>query len=122
MNSRVARELKAGEPAPNAIDLHDGTEAVATAAAYLPDVILLDIGRLKMNRYDACSAVRQQPWGKKNVIIALTGWGQDADRRKANETGFDGHLVKPVEYRALMRLLAESQARYEGKRRGAQIA
>ena len=49
--------------------------------------------------------IRSQPWGKEIVLIALTGWGQDEDRRRSQEAGFDGHLVKPVNYPALLALL-----------------
>ena len=87
----------------------DGEEAVEQAAAYNPDLILLDIGLPKMNGYDACRAIRNEPWGKDIVIIALTGWGQDEDRRKSAEAGFNGHLVKPVDHAALVKVLAELQ-------------
>jgi len=52
--------------------------------------------------------VREQPWGKDIVVIALTGWGQDDDRRKSEEAGFNGHLVKPVDYEKLLELLGSS--------------
>ena len=86
---------------------HDGLEAVAVAEAFRPDVILLDIGMPKLNGYDACRRIRQQPWGKAVVIVAQTGWGQDDDKRKSQEAGFDFHMVKPVDPAALERLLAE---------------
>jgi len=85
----------------------DGMEAVAAAATFQPDLVLLDIGLPKLNGYGACREIRQQPWGKGMVVIALTGRGQDDDRRKSKEAGFDGHLVKPVEYAAIIRLLSE---------------
>jgi PAS domain S-box-containing protein len=85
---------------------HDGVEAVEKAAAYKPDVVLLDIGLPRLNGYEACRAIREQPGGKGVLIVALTGWGQDQDRRKSKEAGFDGHLVKPVDHAALMKLLA----------------
>jgi PAS domain S-box-containing protein len=84
---------------------HDGASAVAAAAAFRPDVILLDLGMPKMNGYEACKAIREQPWGQDMVIVALTGWGQDEDRRRSAAAGFDGHLVKPVERAALVSLL-----------------
>jgi CheY-like chemotaxis protein len=84
---------------------HDGLEAVQAAAAFRPDVALLDIGMPKMNGYDAARHIRQQPWGKCTVLIALTGWGQPEDRRRTAEAGFDHHLVKPVEPKALENLL-----------------
>jgi len=86
---------------------HDGLEAVEAAATFRPEVILLDIGLPKLNGYEACRQIRQQPWGKDIVIVALTGWGQDEDRRKSQEAGFDGHLIKPVEHAVLTKLLAE---------------
>jgi CheY-like chemotaxis protein/anti-sigma regulatory factor (Ser/Thr protein kinase) len=86
---------------------HDGLEGVEAAAAFRPDVILLDIGMPKLNGYDACRRIREQPWGKGVVIVALTGWGQDEDKRRSQEAGFDSHLVKPVEPAALEKLLAE---------------
>jgi CheY-like chemotaxis protein len=85
---------------------YDGLEAVEQAEAYRPDVILLDIGLPEMNGYDACREIRRQPWGKEVVVIALTGWGQDEDRRKSKDAGFNAHLVKPVDYAALLKLLA----------------
>ena len=58
-----------------------------------------------LNGYEVCRRIREEPWGKEMVLIALTGWGQDEDRRRSHEAGFDGHLVKPVNYPALMTLL-----------------
>jgi CheY-like chemotaxis protein/nitrogen-specific signal transduction histidine kinase len=89
---------------------HDGLEAVAAAAAFGPEVVLLDIGLPKMNGYDACRKIREQAQGRGIAMIALTGWGQDEDRRKSREAGFDGHLVKPVVHAELMKLLAEVQS------------
>jgi CheY-like chemotaxis protein len=86
---------------------HDGEEAVAKAASFEPDVVLLDIGLPKLNGYDACRQIRRQPWGKDIVLVALTGWGQEEDRRKSQEAGFDEHFVKPVDHAALIRLLRD---------------
>jgi PAS domain S-box-containing protein len=85
--------------------VHDGVAAIAAAEAHRPEVMLLDIGMPRLNGYEVCRRVRQQPWGEEIKIIALTGWGQDEDRRKSQEAGFDGHLVKPVDYNALLELL-----------------
>jgi PAS domain S-box-containing protein len=85
---------------------NDGLEAVEAAEKFRPDVVLLDIGLPKLNGYDACRRIREQPWGKNMVMVALTGWGQEEDRRKSTESGFDAHMVKPVDYAALMKLLA----------------
>jgi CheY-like chemotaxis protein len=86
---------------------HDGLEAVNAAAEFKPDVALLDIGLPKLNGYDAARAIRDEPWGKSMVLIALTGWGQDEDKRRALEAGFHFHMVKPVDLRALENLLAQ---------------
>ena len=85
---------------------YDGLQAVDVAAAFRPDVILLDIGMPKLNGYEACRRIREQPWGEKAVIIALTGWGQDEDKRRSQEAGFTHHMVKPVDPAALEKLLA----------------
>jgi CheY-like chemotaxis protein len=78
---------------------------VQAAAAFRPDVALLDIGMPKMNGYEAARHIREQPWGKRMVLVAVTGWGQPEDRRRTAEAGFDHHLVKPVEPKALENLL-----------------
>jgi PAS domain S-box-containing protein len=90
---------------------YDGLEAVASAATFQPEVILLDIGLPKLNGYEVARKIREQPWGKNIVLVALTGWGHDEHRQKSKEAGFNGHLVKPVELPALMNLLAELQLR-----------
>ncbi len=84
----------------------DGAEGVEVAASFRPDVILMDIGMPKLNGYDAARQIREQPWGKGMGLVALTGWGQDEDRKKSADAGFDAHLVKPVDYAELTKLLA----------------
>jgi PAS domain S-box-containing protein len=84
---------------------HDGLEAVQAAATLRPDLVLLDLGMPRMNGYEAARHIRQQPWGRGIFIVALTGWGQDDDRRRSHEAGFDRHLVKPIEPAALAALL-----------------
>jgi CheY-like chemotaxis protein len=86
---------------------HDGLEAVEAASAFQPDLILLDIGMPKMNGYDACRRIREQSWSKNAFIAALTGWGQEDDKRRSQEAGFNSHLIKPVEPAALEKLLTE---------------
>ncbi len=90
---------------------HDGRAAVEAAEALNPDLILLDIGMPKMNGYDACQSIREQAWGKKVFIVALTGWSQDEYRSRSTEAGFSSHLVKPVLPATLARLLAELPTR-----------
>ncbi len=84
---------------------HDGLQAVAVAETFRPEVILLDIGMPKMNGYEACRRIREQAWGENTMLIALTGWGQDEDRRRSEEAGFNHHMVKPVDPMALGQLL-----------------
>ena len=85
---------------------YSGEEAVLAAAKFQPDLVLLDIGMPKLNGYDACRHIREQPWGKGMFLIALTGWGQEQDRRRADQAGFNAHIVKPVDPGALVKLLA----------------
>lgn len=85
---------------------HDGLEAVETAPTFRPEVMLLDIGLPKLNGYEACRRIREQPWGKEIVLVALTGWGQEEDRRLSKEAGFDHHMVKPLDFAALTEILA----------------
>lgn len=84
----------------------DGEQAIEAAAAFLPDVVLMDIGMPKMNGYEAARHIRQQPWGQGMMLIALTGWGQDDDKDRATNAGFDQHLVKPVGLSDLRQLFA----------------
>ena len=85
---------------------HDGLEAVEVAQKFRPDVALLDIGLPKSNGYDACRSIRGQPWSDGMILIALTGWGQEVDKCRSKEAGFNFHLVKPVDFGALEKLLA----------------
>jgi two-component system CheB/CheR fusion protein len=89
---------------------HDGLEALDVAAAYRPDLILMDIGMPRLNGHETAKRIREQPWGKDMVLVALTGWGQEEDRRKSDEAGFDSHMVKPVDPAALEKLLATLRA------------
>jgi two-component system CheB/CheR fusion protein len=84
---------------------HDGRQALREAAARPPDAVVLDIGLPGLNGYDVCRELRRQPWGAAAVILAMTGWGQQEDRRKSKDAGFDAHLVKPVEHDALIEAL-----------------
>ena len=84
---------------------YDGLEAVRAAAEFRPELVLLDIGLPQLNGFEAARRIRAEPWGQDMVLVALTGWGQDEDRRKSSEAGFDQHLVKPADHRELMSLL-----------------
>ena len=73
------------------------------------------IGLPKMNGYETARKIREQPWGKNILLVALTGWGQHEDQQKAKDAGFNGHFVKPVNHAALMNLLAESASDWESR-------
>jgi PAS domain S-box-containing protein len=87
--------------------VHDGIKAVEEAATFRPDVILLDIGMPRLNGYEAARLIREQRWSNGTMIVALTGWGQDEDKRRASEAGFDRHFTKPLDPADLQRLIAE---------------
>ena len=76
---------------------HDGLEAVKEAELFRPEVVLLDIGMPKLDGYEAARRIVSMPWASATRIVAVTGWGQDADRQRAREAGFHEHLVKPVD-------------------------
>jgi PAS domain S-box-containing protein len=83
----------------------DGLEAVKMAQQFSPDVILLDIGMPNMNGLEAAKLIRSNTWGQSMKLIAVTGWGQDSDKKKTKEAGFDYHLTKPVSAVTLSQLL-----------------
>jgi CheY-like chemotaxis protein len=74
----------------------DGDEAVRLAEVVHPEVAVLDIGMPRVNGYEAARSIRAYPWGREVLLIALTGWGQQSDKQRSREAGFDHHLVKPV--------------------------
>jgi len=84
---------------------HDGAQALEQARAFRPDVALLDIGMPRVDGYEAARRLRAEEWGRALVLVALTGWGQDEDRRRSEEAGFDRHLIKPVDIDALQEVL-----------------
>jgi CheY-like chemotaxis protein/two-component sensor histidine kinase len=86
---------------------YDGIAAIIAAEAFRPNLVLLDIGLPRMDGHEVCRRIREQPWGKDMVLVAVTGWGQDEDRRRSLESGFDHHLVKPVNPADLEKLLSE---------------
>jgi CheY-like chemotaxis protein len=84
---------------------HDGEQALVEAEAFRPDIVLMDIGMPRMDGYEAARRLRTMPWAATIVLVALTGWGQDEDRRRSEAAGFDHHLIKPVDPAALEALL-----------------
>jgi signal transduction histidine kinase len=85
----------------------NGAIALETAGRHVPEVALLDIGMPLLDGYEVARRIRAQEWGKAMTLVALTGWGQDADRRRSREAGFDTHLVKPLDLDQLSNLLAQ---------------
>ena len=84
---------------------YDGLAAVEAAKAFAPAMILMDLGLPMLDGYEATRRIREQRADKRPLIVALTGWGQEEDRRRSAEAGFDAHLVKPVAIDALLNLL-----------------
>lgn len=87
----------------------DGAEAIAIASDFQPDIVLLDLGMPRMDGYETAAHMRQTTWGKDAVLVALTGWGQDEDRRRTKAAGFNHHIVKPAEHAALLAIFEECQ-------------
>jgi PAS domain S-box-containing protein len=94
--------------------VYDGDAALKAAEEFRPDIALLDIAMPKRDGYETCRSIRGQPWSKGMYIVAVTGWGQQEDRLRAQQAGFDHHLVKPVDPAALVELLAQRPARRAG--------
>jgi CheY-like chemotaxis protein len=90
---------------------HDGVEAVEATTTLQPDVILLDLGLPRLNGYEAARKIcEQHEQPGRPFLVALTGWGQNEDRRRTEEAGFDAHLIKPVDEAALRTLLDDLSA------------
>ena len=75
------------------------------AQDFQPEIVLLDIGMPRLNGYEACKQIRAQAWATQVIIIAVTGWGHDEDRRRSKDAGFDMHLVKPLDPLVVERLM-----------------
>ncbi|MBX9583084.1 MAG: response regulator, partial [Gemmataceae bacterium] len=85
---------------------HDGPAALAAAREHRPEVVLLDVGMPGMNGYEVAARLRAMPEAAGAAVVAVTGFGQEADRQRSREAGFDHHLVKPVDPETLQELLA----------------
>jgi DNA-binding response OmpR family regulator len=83
---------------------YDGAAALVAESEFHPQVVLLDIGMPKLSGYDVARRIRETR-GPGVLIIAITGWGQDEDRQRAREAGFDHHFTKPVDYAALLEVI-----------------
>jgi CheY-like chemotaxis protein len=88
--------------------VHDGQGALAAVEAEMPELIFLDIGLPDLFGYEVARRIRAMPGANGVSLIALTGWGQEEDRRRSHEAGFDEHLTKPVEMDTLNTLLKSS--------------
>ena len=84
---------------------YDGEEALRVAERFRPDVVLLDLGMPKLDGFEVCRGIRTAPWGASVRLVAQSGWGQDEDRRRTAEAGFDHHIVKPIDPAALEALM-----------------
>jgi len=84
---------------------YDGAEAVQVANDFEPEVVLLDIGLPNMDGHEVAQRIRQEPWGRRTCLIAVTGWSDEADRARSRAAGFDHHLVKPLDTSHLAQLL-----------------
>ncbi|MEO8680580.1 MAG: PAS domain S-box protein [Vicinamibacterales bacterium] len=89
---------------------YNGPQAFRTAEAFKPDVVFLDIGMPTLDGHETARRIRQEPWGKEIVLIALTGWGQPEDRTRSKEAGFNHHLVKPADPEMVAKLLSSLPA------------
>ena len=91
--------------------VHDGHAALAAAAEFGPDAAVIDLGMPGLSGIDVAKKIRGEPWGDGILLVALTGWGQQEDRRRTADAGFDHHLVKPADPAELDQLLQSSPAR-----------
>ena len=90
---------------------YDGLRAVETAIEFKPEFAFLDIGLPGLNGYDLARRLRELPSTKHIVLVAITGWGQEEDKQRALEAGFDRHLVKPIEPEHIYTIIAASERR-----------
>ncbi|MCA1853303.1 MAG: response regulator [Beggiatoa sp.] len=86
---------------------HGGQQALELAERFLPEMVLLDIGMPGIDGYEVARSIRAQPWGADMLLVAQTGWGQEEDRRRTREAGFDAHMTKPLDHSRLMSLMAQ---------------
>lgn len=97
---------------------YSGKQALALAEEFRPQLVMMDIGMPEMDGYEVARSIRAQAWGRDMVLVAITGWGQDEDRREAEAAGFDHHRAKPVELDSLDPLFAQARSLMERQARG----
>ena len=95
----------------------DGIEAIQVAEQFLPEIVLLDIVMPKLGGYETAERIREQPWGERITLVALTGRAQEQDSKRAQNAAFDAHLVKPVDRSELAALLAKYDAAWSTAKR-----
>jgi CheY-like chemotaxis protein len=100
---RMMLELKGHD----VVTAHDGAQALRAVETFGPEIVLLDIGLPEMDGHEVARRIRAMPGGELVMLYAITGWGQDQDKRRAQEAGFDGHLTKPVNAARLLALLTD---------------
>ena len=91
--------------------VHDGLDALREGPDFLPHVVLLDLGLPDLDGIDVCRRLRREPWGRTALVVAVSGWGQDADRQRTAEAGFDAHLTKPAGVEQILALIEERDRR-----------
>ena len=84
---------------------YDGEAALSAAERFRPDIVLLDLGMPKLDGFEVSRRIRAAPWSESMRLVAQSGWGQEEDRRRTAEAGFDHHLVKPIDPTALEALM-----------------
>jgi len=84
---------------------HDGEAALEIAERFQPDAVLLDLGMPRLNGYEVCEQIRSRSWGQSILVVAQTGWGQEQDRARTLEAGFDAHLTKPIDPEVVQEML-----------------
>jgi len=89
----------------------NGDQTLERAEQHQPDVALVDIGMPGMDGYEVARRIRSQPWGKRIMLVALTGWSQDSHRPSSKDAGFDSHLVKPVDLQQITAVIARATQR-----------
>lgn len=88
--------------------VYNGADALALAEQFRPQTVLLDIGMPLLDGYQTARQIREQSWARSVLLVALTGWGQEADRRQAKDAGFDWHLLKPADPQDLHGLIQQA--------------
>jgi DNA-binding response OmpR family regulator len=89
---------------------YNGQQAIELSGTLRPEIVLLDIGLPGLSGYDTCRRMCEEAWGQDMTVVAVTGWGNEIDRSRSSDAGFDHHLVKPVDFAALSAVLAANRS------------